>query len=321
MQLIIGSRALSILYSFLLKYKEAGNYTLLLPSNICYDVFFLVRYLEISFVIVDTDMSNFCIDREITIDLIKKNRRSILVFNHTYGIPEVPYDFFRELRNISSEIVIIDDRCLCMPIMKTNSDDSCIDLILYSTGYAKQVDLSRWGFGFVNNPFCMTRHQITFEKQKYSELKNSFYDHLFNYLPDRGYLSECVQISDKIDDDIELPDYETLISEDVEKWQEHKRKITEIYNSELPYQIQLPSEMNSWRFNIIVNNRDKIINQLFRNNLFASAHYASIGTILNGQSCPNADHLNQKIINLFKDKYYTEEKAKKTVDIIRKNLV
>lgn len=79
--------------------------------------------------------------------------------------------------------------------------------------------------------------------------------------------------------------------------------------------------MNNWRFKIIVINRDRILKELFRNKLFASSHYASIGTILNRQSCPIADHLNQNIINLFKDKYYTEEKARRTVEIIRNNLV
>lgn len=320
MKLIIGSRALSILYSFLGKYKEAGNYTLLLPSNICRDVFFLINYLEISYVLVDIDMSDFCINKEIVIDLIKRNRRSILVFNHTYGTPAVPYAFFREIRNISPKVVIIDDRCLCAPIMKTNSDDSCIDLILYSTGYAKQVDLSGWGFGFVDDSFCMNRHQITFEKQKYLELKNSFYEHTLNYLPDKDNISECIQVSDNIDTDIEPLFYERLIAEDVEKWQEHKRTITEIYKSSFPDEIQLPSEMNNWRFNIIVKKRDRIFKELFRNNLFASAHYASIGTMMNRQDCRTADQLHQNIINLFVDKYYTEEKAEKTVEIIRKDL-
>ena len=318
MKLIISSRALSILYSFLVKYKEAGNYTLLLPSNIYHDVFFLINYLEISYIFIDIDEDDLCINKEIVIEFITRNRRLILIYNHTFGIPAVPYAFFREIKNISSEVVIIDDRCLCAPIMETKSDDSCIDLILYSTGYAKQVDLSGWGFGFVDDLFCMNRNQITFEKQKYLELKNSFFENALNYFPDKHKISECIQVSDDIDVDPFY--YERLISEDVEKWYEHKSTITEIYKSSIPDEVQLPSEMNNWRFNIMVKNRDRIFKELFRNNLFASAHYASIGTMLNRQDYRTADQLHQNIINLFVDKYYTQEKAEKTVAIIIKNL-
>jgi hypothetical protein len=318
MKLITGSRALSVLYSFLLKYKEEGIYTLILPSNICNDVFFLINYLEIPYSIVDIDINDFCVNKEIVIDLIKTNKRSILVFNHTYGVPSVPYAFFRQIRNISPHLVIIDDRCLCTPTMKTNNDDNCIDLILYSTAHAKQVDLSGWGFGFVSDSLCLEKHQVTFEKQKYSELKSSFNDPILNYFPDRDKISECIEVSDGVD--IDPSHYEKLIEEDVEKWREHKRMIAEIYKTSLPEEVQLPSEMNNWRFNIRVKKKDQILKELFRNNLFASGHFASIGTMLNTHECKAANHLHQNIINLFVDKYYTREKAEKTVELIKKNL-
>ncbi|NEW83317.1 MAG: hypothetical protein GZ094_13245 [Mariniphaga sp.] len=317
--MITGSRGLSILYNFLEKFKADANYTILLPSNICHDVFFLIQYLKMPYIFIDINIRDYCINQEMTIKHLKKCKKSILIFNHSYGIPTVPYAFFLEIRNISPTVVIIDDRCLCTPTMETNIDDNCIDLILYSTGYGKQVDLAGWGFGFVGDSFCMNMLQVTFKKHKYLELKNSFYKNFLNYLPDNDSELDCIHVSNNIDD-IEPNYYERLIALEVEKWRIHKSTIIDIYKSTLPIEIQLISEMNNWRFNIIVNKKDAILTELFRNNLFASNHYASIGTMQHKHDCRVADQLHQSIINLFIDKYYTQEKAEKTVSIIRKYL-
>ena len=81
-------------------------------------------------------------------------------------------------------------------------------------------------------------------------------------------------------------------------------------------------QYQQWRFNILVNENTKhiILKSLFDEHLFASSHYLSLSKVCKNQECPNSTNLNNKIINLFNDFYYTEEKAFSTCKIINKNL-
>lgn len=59
--------------------------------------------------------------------------------------------FYTELKAINPELCIIDDRCLCKPELEDVVPEK-VDLVLFSTGYAKYVELSYGGFGITSNP-------------------------------------------------------------------------------------------------------------------------------------------------------------------------
>ena len=65
---------------------------------------------------------------------------------HTYGIEDDFNEQFAALRAINPTIAIIDDRCLCMPELE--EPNSIADLVLYSTGEKKQVELGAGGIGY-----------------------------------------------------------------------------------------------------------------------------------------------------------------------------
>ena len=93
----------------------------------------------------------------------------------------------------------------------------------------------------------------------------------------------------------------------------HRERLNKIYRENLPQCIQFEEKYQHWRFNIMVENKDEILKALFDNGLFASGHYKS-----QSNNCSTAKYLSERVINLFNDFYYTEEKAIRTCEIIRK---
>ena len=93
----------------------------------------------------------------------------------------------------------------------------------------------------------------------------------------------------------------------------HKEKLNAIYRKNLPAAIQLPAPYQHWRFNIIVPNKEDVLNALFDAGLFASGHYNP-----QADGCNIASNLYTHVINLFNDFYYTEEQAIKTCEIINR---
>jgi hypothetical protein len=79
-------------------------------------------------------------------------------------------------------------------------------------------------------------------------------------------------------------------------------------------------KFQEWRFNILVDPgiKEKILNGLFENKLFAGSHYSSLSHIFGQKRSPVAEKVKSRIINLFNDRYYSGEQALKTCDIINK---
>ena len=319
MNLITSNRALSILYSFLKFYQKKGKYTILLPSNICHDVFFLVLHLKLIYVIVDIEEADWSINKKVVKDFLKTNNKAVLLYNHTYGNPYIPYDFFEEIKHISSDAIIIDDRCLCLPTMDIAPMDKFIDLIIYSTGKAKQIDLAGGAFGFVKELNNFPLKQVTFDDRNYSILKSLFNSNIDQLIISHPILKDSL-ISVK-NEKWDIDDYMIRMKKEEANWNEHKKKLRTIYETLLPAVIQLPSHFNNWRFNIKVENKDLIQEETSKKNLFMSSHYPSIGSKIHNGKYRVADRLQHNILNLFIDKYYTEEMAVRTTEVINQHLV
>lgn len=273
MNQVFAYRANKILYNFIRSNNING--TVLLPSNICKDVVEVLEYTGLSLKFLDISVNTLCIDKNIIIENI--NSASLLLFVHTYGIENDFNDLFAELRNINPSLIIVDDKCLCVPDLDLKK--SSADLVLYSTGEKKQVDLGKGGIGYVSQNF-------NYEK---IEIKDSF----------------CLT-NELWDFDKEL--FETKKQEIFK----HKEKLNQIYRELLPTNIQFPNEYQNWRFNIFVEKKELVLSSLFENNLFASSHYKSYV-----DTCTNTVQLHKNVINLFNDYYYTEEQAIKTCNIIK----
>ena len=273
MQRVTGYRANRVLYNFL---RSNECKTIIVPANICGGVVRLLQWMECAIIYCDINPATLCMDEEAVLQVVGK--ADVLLFVHTYGVETDFSESFTKFRERNPNIAIIDDRCLCVPDVQMA--ETIADVVLFSTGGKKTVNLGMGGIGFVS------------DRWKYEECEVEENDVLNNSMW-------------KLDSDLLLNVMDATIA--------HKEKLNAIYRSSLPKEIQLPEAYQHWRFNIIVPNKEEILRALFDAGLFASGHYAP-----QADGCPVAQKLYDHVINLFNDFYYTEEQAEKTCDIINK---
>lgn len=269
-------RANKILFNFLKSNHLTG--TVILPANICPDVVDTLRYAGNPLHFVDIDARTLCMDWQ-QVQSVVQGAAAVLAV-HTYGIEEDFNEQFETLRAINPKIAIIDDRCLCMP--ELDKPNSTGDIVLYSMCSKKQVDLGAGGIGYLADGW------------NYEDIM----------VPENDVLTNETWL---LDENILFTKMDLVIK--------HKEQLNDIYRENLPTAIQLPSPYQHWRFNIVVPNKEDILNALFDAGLFASGHYNP-----QADGCSVASNLYTHVINLFNDFYYTEEQAIKTYEIINKHL-
>lgn len=221
-----------------------------------------------------------------------------VLFVHTYGTERGFNELFERVKDAKPETVIIDDKCLCM-IDASPAQNSLADLVLYSTGAKKQVDLGGGGFGFVADRWDY------FETEESNCLNNCVdwnWQDLF--FLDKGQM--------RFDDELCCK---------ITNIKSHRNLLNSVYKQRLPKEIQFPEPFQQWRFNIWVDNKEEVLRAIFYEGLFASGHYKPFG-----EHCENAKYLFHHVINLFEDEYFTEEQAIRTCEIInrvlaRKNVI
>lgn len=308
-----ANRACALLYSFI---KEHNNGTWLLPVNVCPDVPLTFYAAGVPFEFVDIDRLSLCIQEKQCLDLLRKDdvHYAGIVFVRTYGYVYDTGLFFARCKSLNPYFQIIDDRCLCIPEETPNFYGA--DMVLYSTGHCKQIDLGGGGLAFYRVPTNYNRdmsHLYTGEdeevlyKEAFSKRKqlNPIPKGWLNLGGYEGYDDYMAKINSQIPNRIEI-----------------RESINQIYRKNLPSQIQMPDAFNNWRFHIKVEPvlKNRILEELFKNGLFASSHYQSANRLFDKKVYANSNMLYDSVINLFNDKNYTEEMAKKTCEIILENL-
>ncbi len=96
--------------------------------------------------------------------------------------------------------------------------------------------------------------------------------------------------------------------------------LNEIYATRLPSEIQLTQAYQTWRFNIRVKNKHRILEKIFSAGLFASSHYASLAGIMAAGKCSQAESLADEIINLFNDHHFSPQQAEAVCALIMETL-
>ena len=272
MKLLTANRATKLLYNFLKVNNISGN--VLLPANICPDVVKTLHYAGMTTTFIDLQVETLCINQEAVLAAAKD--ASMLLFVHTYGIEHDFYAFFEQVREQNPNIIIVDDKCLCLPDLDVK--DSAADLVLYSTGEKKMVNLGGGAIGYLA------------DKWEYDEVPVEGCDCLSNEL----WLLDPKQLYLKMD---------TIIA--------HKEKLNTIYRAMLPETIQLPDAFQHWRFNILVKNKQEILAALAAEGLVADSIYPA-----QDASCLVANNLHAYVINLYNDKLFTLEQAERACEII-----
>lgn len=304
-----ANRACSLLYSYI---KKHATGIWLLPVNVCPDVPLTFGLAGVPFEFVDIDPCTLCVNVEDIIIRIKKapSIYAGIVYVRTYGFLKDTNKEFNDIKAINSEISIIDDRCLCLPEDTPFFYGS--DMVLYSTGHCKQIDLGGGGIAFYKTKtlYDIDKDLVydgTDEEFLYKEAYKN--EHPLNEMP-KGWL--------KMDTFMSPSDYLKKINETIPERVKRRDLLNSIYSEYLPSDIQFPEEYNNWRFNIKVSpqNKEKVLQELFENSLFASNHYHSVNRLFDSRIYKYSDSLYQTVVNLFNDNYYTEAQAYKTCEII-----
>ena len=171
MQILQASRASAILYSLLINQKHKNVW--LLPANICPIVPVTFLKARVPFKFVDISERTFHLDLDQAESLIRTRRFGGLLYAHSYGDASTPNDFFASIKNIAPEMLIIDDRCLCVPDLEPDLSNRA-DLQLYSTGYAKIVELNFGGYAFVHADVFYQAVHLSFDPHHYEAIEKSY---------------------------------------------------------------------------------------------------------------------------------------------------
>jgi hypothetical protein len=311
MRIVQAPRASAILYHVLTGQKKKDTW--LLPANICPIVPITFLKAHVPFELVDISTETLHIDLQQVEDRIKQHKFGGLLYSHTYGEPSTPTDFFHRIKSLNPGLLIVDDRCLCIPEFEVQSP---ADVILYSTGYAKIVDLRFGGYAFIKNYVEYQPTKLPFNKDDHDEIEILY----------KRAVQERVrfvyQDMDWLETDGILPewgDYRQRIESELKMSLDQRARLNEVYAFRLPLEVQLPQNYQLWRFNIRVKNKLAIMKAIFEASLFASSHYASLAGIMAEGQALQADTLANEVINLFNDYHFDTDKAMQICDLILEN--
>jgi len=313
MKTIVESRASIIIYNIILS-NNIDKGIVLLPANICPIVPATLYKAKTKFEFVDISEKDYSIDIDLILNRVQnaEDISSILV-SDTYGVELEREDFFAKIKMINDKILIIHDRCLNIPY--TESRQTLADVVLHSTGYSKYIDLSYGGFGFIQKTVDYNSRDIKFIRKDHDELVKSFNNVFKNKIrfgyQDTNWLGDS---SLKIDKE----NYFKEINDKFDSINSHKKILNKIYSENINSRFQLGNCYNNWRFNLLVNNKNLVLNKIFENNLFASSHYQSLVGIFGNGLGIKAENLHAKIINLFNDFRFTEKKAYLVSEIVNR---
>jgi dTDP-4-amino-4,6-dideoxygalactose transaminase len=312
MKLIQAPRASAILYNILISRADFRPW--LLPANICPIVPITFLKAQVPFEFVDISAATLNMDLSQAEDFIKRRKFGGLLYAHTYGDMSTHLDFFSTIKSLDPELLIVDDRCLCIPDLEPIHT---ADVILYSTGYAKIVELNFGGYAFLRDDLEYQSASLPFNPEHHDQIEKLYKQSIQKRERFIYHDSDWLQIAPPFST---WYDYSQQIETRLRASLNHQESLNQIYASCLPKEIQLPQNYQTWRFNIRVKNKSQILNAIFSAGLFASSHYASLAGIMADGSAPRAKSLADEVINLFSDQHFDEDQARKICDIISRNL-
>lgn len=309
---VYENRASAILYYFLT--SNIVKYPFLLPANVCPIVPLTFLKAEIPFEFVDIDETH-AMDKKQCVEKLSKGNYGGILFVHAYGRNFDNLEFYAQIKAIRDDIYIIDDRCLCIPRLTDNVYPN-IDLELYSTGYAKYVELSYGGWGIIDDRLNYNRRKILFDPE---ELKIQM-DYIRYCLNNRQIYTK------KIDywldgSPINNPSlYLKEVEENLLSIRKHKEKINRIYIDNLPQENQWETNYHDWRFMLSVDKRDEILDAIFNAGFFAGTNFPSVTYLFQGKNFFIAGKESESILNLFNDFRVDELFANRLCEIINSKL-
>jgi hypothetical protein len=300
---ILVERASHGLYMFLMLIMDKNNKkckTYINP-NICIDVINILEYINTDIQFLDCDISlNIELNTLETFSALDDEFCNVLFYNCTYGYNDIPIQRLKNLKSKFPKLVIVLDLCLLNYdnyLKFVNLD--FIDLIIYSFGYSKHIDLNTGGivrYNLSNNEELLEfGTAIDFDKWKPNIYENSYSNHSANikstYAP-RYILANRDEIS-SLNRTINLRDTKASIKKT------HNRKHILNYLDGYKH-FMLPPEKYDWRLHFCIPDEilyNNLINDLNNVGLYYSNHYDNKYI----KNLPKTDKVVRSIVNVLDD--------------------
>ena len=316
MKVVTGSRASWILWRYLKKFS-GGKKRFLIPANVCPVVPLTFLKAEVPFEFVDIHEEYFSMSIEdIGLKLREKPSDYQGIFwVRSYGRVSPMEETFLEWKKISPEIEILDDRCPSKPLLPDEIEATVADMMLFSTGYAKPVELGGGGYAYLQEEKELFTGTLSYKIEEENALMNLVreYQQSAKALPPQRYewLGEKEGIHDRLD-----PYFQT-IREKREANSRHREKMTAIYDEKLSSKFERANHVgHEWRYLLLVDDPGRYLKKIFKNELFASSHYRDVSKLFGFEPAPNADRIGKRMLNLFNDFRFTKEKALQVCEIL-----
>ena len=310
-RVVLEQRASTVLYHYLRSVARTGVW--LLPANVCPIVPAVFQKAGIDYEFVDIDRQSLCMDPIAALSLLRKatSRYAGVLFVRSFGHSGDFGHFFRGVKAIDADLKVIDDRCLARPRFASLEQDA--DLELYSTGYSKSVELGWGGWGILRGDESYLPAAQTFEPGAHTELVEHF----------RMVLRECSLFNcpqtpwlDMRTPEIGVEEFQSMVESRIEKSDLLKQSLNAIYAEQLEAWAA-PAECRDWRFTLFCDCQQELIRAIFAASHFASAHFASLAPMFGPGNVPVADSCGKRVVNLFNDFRYDEDRAGQLANIVR----
>ena len=311
--ILFAKRASSILYNVLV--GRRADRPFILPANVCPIVPLTFLKAGQAYEFVDIRQDSCCLDDQMVLEKIRKEPTgySGILFARTYGIEMKPDRFFQEVKELNADLLVIDDKCLCVPEVK-HAKESTADIELFSTGYSKYADLGWGGFAYVDEGFAYESHAATFDKRALDALTAQVEVALrtrsaFEY-KETDWL-------DMATPEMTVEEYFANITAQLPTVAQHREMVNAVYRCNLPREIETVDDGHTWRYNVIVRQKERLLAAIFAAGLFASSHYSSLGGVFGEGRFDNAEGLHRVVVNLFNDFRFNEEQALRVCQVVR----
>lgn len=300
------ARAAAVLHNLLRSLPDDRPF--LLPANVCTTVPLTLLAARRRFECVDIGGPDLAMDPERCLDRLEKEREGFagVLYVRTYGAAGDAEPFFAAAKGLRPDLLLIDDRCLCPPDLDGAVLSRQADVTLFSTGRAKHVDLGFGGFAHLKEHVPYRRFAGRYDEDAEARVERRAKEDLARRRPFAGGGEDWLDLSAPA---LPWEEYRLRALAALAEADEHKGRLNAIYRSTLPPEIQLPARFHGWRFQVLAGEPDRLVERLFAEGLFASRHYASLGGVFCSGSFPAAEALHARVVNLFNDRYFDEEKA------------
>ncbi len=310
MKTVYEARAATILYNVIASQDVDRHY--LIPANACPAIPFTLTKAGVQFSVLDIERETLSISRTKVLKIISSYNEGKfgLIYIRPYGCEDDPSQFFKGVRDLHSDVLIIDDKCLCITDFSNNITPYAA-VVVYSTGSKKMVDMGYGGFGRIKPDVPYLQHVLPLTEGAFEKSVREFQNTYKYSVAESNWL-------DTSPPEILFECYRKKVEAQLAQVIEHKRRLNSIYDSLIHKQFQLPKKFQQWRYNITVPNKEKILKEIFNAGGFASSHFQPI--MKEDSAIVQSNKLHERIINLFNDFYYTEAQAEKTAETIARFL-